>query len=243
MSASLHLVAAATLLAACQSASADPDDPRREPPRTAKLDATSITRFHMRAKLYDVRAIELALLRDHLVEAKILARAIATAPEEPALSEWAPMMARIREQAQAVATATSGDEALRHLPHLAAACAECHIASGNWPAFERAPAVPSDGPVVLRMARHQWATDRMWDGLIGGREDAWHAGLGVLAATPAPFAIVDGDEVALAKQLQSLATAALRDRPADSLDTRVRIYGELLVTCAACHETNTKRKP
>ncbi|HET9990996.1 MAG TPA: hypothetical protein VFQ65_20835 [Kofleriaceae bacterium] len=243
MSAPLYFVAAATLLAACQPASADPDDPHREPPHTAKLDESSIARFHMRAKLYDVRRIELALLRDKLVEAKILARAVVTAPDEPALAEWAPMMARVREQAQAVATANSGDEALRHLPHLAAACAECHVATGNWPAVENAPAAPADGPVVLRMARHQWATDRMWDGMIGGREDAWHVGLVVLAATPAPFAIVDGDEVALAKQLQSLATAALRDRSADSLDTRVRIYGELLVTCAACHETNTRRKP
>ncbi|MEP6860348.1 MAG: hypothetical protein ABJE66_07000 [Deltaproteobacteria bacterium] len=243
MNAFCKLAVAATLLAACRAANADPGDPVRAPPRTATLDATSSAGFHMRAKLYDVRAIEHAVLRGQLLEAKILAKAIATAPEEPALAEWAPLMVRVREEAEAVATASSGDDALRRLPRLAAVCAECHVATGNWPTLARAPAAPADRPVVLRMARHQWATDRMWDGLIGGREDAWHAGLDALAATPAPFALVDGDEVALATQLQSLATAALRDRAADTLDTRVRIYGELLVTCAACHETDTKRKP
>ena len=242
MSATLHLAAAAALLAACRPASADPEDLPREPPRPAKLDAASVTRIHMRAKLYDVRAVERALLRGQVVEAKILAREIATAPIEPALADWAAMLARVREQAQAVATAASADDALRRLPHLAAACAECHVASGSWPTLAAAPPAPTDHPIVLRMARHEWATDRMWDGLIGGREDAWHAGLEVLAASPPPFALADGDEVALAKELQVQATAALRDRPADSLESRVRIYGELLVTCAACHDTNTKTK-
>src|SRR5690348_13717775 len=103
MSATLYLAAGAALFAACRPASADPE--KREPPRFAKLDAASITRIHMRAKLYDVRAVQRALLRGQIVEAKILAREIATAPEEPALADWAAMLARVREQAQAVATA------------------------------------------------------------------------------------------------------------------------------------------
>lgn len=32
------------------------------------------------------------------------------------------------------------------------------------------------------MARHLWATDRLWEGMVGGDDDAWRDGLDVLAA-------------------------------------------------------------
>lgn len=43
------------------------------------------------------------------------------------------------------------------------------------------------------------------------------------------------DAPALGAQLQSLAQRLIASQTTDSLDERARTYGEMLVTCAACH--------
>ncbi|CAN5360234.1 hypothetical protein BH11MYX1_BH11MYX1_09820 [soil metagenome] len=191
----------------------------------------------MRARFEALRDVERALIRGRLVDAKVSARDIANARDEHELTEWAAQASVVRGAAARVAKASSADQALRELPAVAVACAECHIASGRWPALASAPPAPADATLVLRMARHQWATDRLWSGLVGGSEASWRAGLEVLATTPPPFAIVDADKVSLGRQLQAYATAALRSQPNDSLEQRAHAYGEMLVICAACHET------
>ena len=84
------------------------------------------------------------------------------------------------------------------------------------------------------MARHAWAVDRLWEGMIGPDDDRWAAGLDVLAATPLPFTPLT-DAPALAAGLRELARAQLANRSATGLDDRARAYGEILVMCAACH--------
>lgn len=237
-------LALASLTLACQAATADRDDPAPEPPRRPAVDAQ--VRLHMEAKFAELRAIEHALVRGQLVEAKISASAIANAPADHELEDWSRKTAHVRELARDVATAKSADDALHRLPAVAVACAECHVATGGWPKLARAPHLPDDGAgTVPRMARHQWAVDRMWDGMIGGNEETWRAGLDVLAATPPPYAITDGDKAALGAALQRLATTALQHRSIDSLDDRAQLYGEMLVTCSGCHETQAKliKKP
>ncbi|MEO8551843.1 MAG: hypothetical protein ABI678_17825, partial [Kofleriaceae bacterium] len=67
----------------------------------------------------------------------------------------------------------------------------------------------------------------------GLSDDAWTAGLDVLAATPLP-----GTELATARQ--ALARTLQRDaRRAKTVKAgeRAAVYGDLLVTCAACHAT------
>ena len=238
MLASPTWLALVSLTFACQNATADRDPPP-EPPRRPKLDANS--RRHMDAKFVELRAVEHALVRGQLMEAKVSASAIANAPVDRELDDWTRKSTHVRELARDVATAKSADDGLHRLPAVAAACAECHVATGAWPTLARAPHVPQDGAgTVIRMARHQWAVDRMWDGMIGGSEESWRAGLDVLAATPPPYSIADADKVALGAELQRLATTALQHRYIDSLDERAQLYGQLLVTCAACHETQAK---
>ena len=234
-------LALASLTFACQTATADRDDSPPEPPRRPTLDRDSMVRLHMQTKLMELRSVEHALVRGQLVDAKVSASAIANAPIDAELDEWKRKTAHVRELAHEVATAKSADDALRGLPAVAVACAECHVATGGWPKLARAPHLPDDGPgTVARMARHQWAVDRMWDGMIGGDEETWRAALTVLAATPPPYAITEADKVALGAELQRVATTALQHRLVDTLDDRGRQYGELLVTCAACHESHAK---
>lgn len=44
----------------------------------------------------------------------------------------------------------------------------------------------------------------------------------------------------LARRLQQLAEDARQRSTTDSLGDRARIYGEMLVTCAACHTAGTR---
>ena len=81
------------------------------------------------------------------------------------------------------------------------------------------------------MARHLWATDRLWEAMVGGNEPAWRDGLEVLAETPLPFTPAGTD--GLARRLQDLAQDQLSRTT--TLDERAAAYGELLRTCAGCH--------
>jgi len=225
------------LFAACQAASA------QEPPPEKRFEHDMIVRFHMHENFDLVRAIEKLLVRGNLDEAQRLAASIAKAPDEPGMKPWATQAIRVRERASAIATAPSIDEALRAEARLADACASCHADAGVVAEFRSPPAVPADRPTVeARMARHLWAADRMWEGIIGDADDSWRAGLDVLAATPLPWSTVDADRASLGKQLQKLADDARKTgRTADRTE-RARAYGEILVTCAACHGVKPTKK-
>lgn len=202
-----------------------------EPP-AKRFEHDMIVRFHMHENFDLVRAVEKLLVRGKLSEAQNLASAIARAPDEPGYAPFAPHAIEMRARAAAVATAPGIDEALRAEAKLGAACASCHAEAGVVAEFRSTTQAPPDKPTVdARMARHLWATDRIWEGLVGDADDSWRAGLDVLAATPLPWKTLDKDRVPLGKQLQRLADDARKA----SHDERARAYGEILVTCAACH--------
>jgi cytochrome c553 len=221
----------ALALAACQTASAGD-----EPKPSQRFEHDMIVRFHMHENFGLLRAIELMLVHGRLEEGKALARSLAEAPDEPGSEMLAKRVAVVRDRAQALATASSVDEALRREASLAAACASCHVDAGVLPEFSNPPRVPPDVDTVkARMARHRWATDRLWEGMIGDADDTWRAGLDVLAASPLPWAKADTERQALAQQLQRQARDAQKTQATDRLDDRARAYGDILVTCAACH--------
>ena len=202
-----------------------------EPP-AKRFEHDMIVRFHMHENFDLVRAVEKLLVRGRLEEAQNLAASIARAPDEPGLAPFAPQAIEVRARATAVATARSTDEALRAEARLAGACATCHAEAGVTPEFRSPARPPDDKPTIdARMARHLWATDRLWEGLVGDEDDSWRAGLDVLAATPLPWKTLDKDRAPLGKQLQRLADDARKT----TRDDRARAYGEILVTCAACH--------
>ncbi|MFT3698665.1 MAG: hypothetical protein QM831_36300 [Kofleriaceae bacterium] len=224
------------VVACCQTANGA--DPEPEPPRSPHHDAA--TQLHMRAKYGELHTIEHALVRGDFMTAKVAARAIAEAPDDAGLAEWKHRVSYVRELANEVAAAPTIDAALHALPTVAVACAECHVATGRWPKLAQIPAVPPDkSDTVARMARHQWAVDRMWDGLIAGDDHLWRQGLEVLAATPPPQPSVT--RVAAGAALQQTAVTALQHQYIDTLDDRAAEYGTMLATCATCHTAAAAR--
>jgi cytochrome c553 len=217
----------------CESATAL-DEPSGA--RAVRLTDDLMVRFHMYRSYDYLRAIERLLIRGNLEDARALAGALAAVSAPPALDAWTRQTGLVQDRALWLATATGIDEACRRLARLSEACASCHVDAGAVPRFDTPPKVPADRQTIdSRMARHRWAADRVWEGMIGHADAPWRAGLDVLAATPPPFSPLDSDRVAMAKRLQELAMQASQRRMGDTLAERAQTYGELLVTCAACH--------
>jgi len=190
-------------------------------------------RFHMLASFDTARTIERLIIRGRLDDARYFARSLATEPDVPGMAPWAKQVELVRQRAGALSTAPDIDEACRREAQLIAACASCHRDAGAQADFQPPHDVPPDQPTVpARMARHRWAADRIREGMIGDAEDAWRAGLDVLAA--APLASMDADRRPLAQRLQQIADQARHAGNAAPAD-RARVYGEILLTCAACH--------
>ncbi|HTR49853.1 MAG TPA: hypothetical protein VMJ10_04040 [Kofleriaceae bacterium] len=227
-------VCALFAVAACERAVADPEPPPL--PISKPFEHDTVVRFHMHENLGLLRAIEKLLVRGKLDDARAFARAIAEAPDEPGFAPFAKRATAVRERAAALADATTVDEACRREARLAAACAECHVDAGVIPEFDEPPPLPPDDATVSgRMTRHLWATDRLWEGMVGNSETSWRAGLDVLAAAPAPWAKADREREPIAHQLQRLASDARQLQGVEQIRDKAREYGEILATCAACH--------
>lgn len=204
-----------------------------------RFERDMVVRFHMHESFDLLRATERLLIRGKLEDAKQLALSIGAAEDPPGLAPWAAYSARVRERAVALGNAPSLEDAVQRQAALAAACADCHVASGAMPELAPYPAAPLDQDTLdARMARHVWAADRLWEGIVTGVPEPWAAGLEVLAQAPLASMQTTKQRAALAKQLQRLASQARRTRLADP-EARAKVYGELLTVCTGCHTSSS----
>jgi cytochrome c553 len=221
------LVMLALALAACDSSHADTHVPAYH---------EAMVRSHMREHYDMFGAIQHLVIRNDLYDVRTIARSIGAAPEEPGLDRWASQSALVRARADELAAAPGNDEACRRAARLAEACARCHVDAHVVPMFGSPPPLPATGTDVRAlMARHVWATERLSEGMIGAMNDSWLAGLEVLANTPAPWSEMDADRAALSRRMQTIAEQTRRQVAKNDLAAQARAYGEILVTCAACH--------
>ena len=224
--------------AACSTV-AGGTDPQPQPPEPARFDKPAMVRFHMQRHVDDLREVERLLLAGKLEEGKTRAFLLTNVAPDPGMDRWATEIEAMTTAATALVASPSLDEAVRREARVAEACASCHVRTQSLPVFREPAAVRADdGTREARMIRHQWAADRLWEGIVGGANPPWRAGLDVLAATPVPFS-PGTDAPALAAQLQERARSALAKYidGSETLDERARLYGEMLATCAACHRS------
>jgi len=205
---------------------AQPDPPDRD----------TMLRLHMHASFDLIRAIERLLIRGKLDDAKRFAATISEPADAPAHGAWASQVILVRDRAAAVARATTVEQACQLEAKLAAACGGCHVEAAVAQRFRAYPPAPPDLPAIgARMARHRWAADRLWEGIVGGADEPWRAGLEVLAAAPLEWGDRTAARARLARELQRDAAQARERVPGGSLDARASAYGHMLSTCAACH--------
>ncbi len=193
----------------------------------------------MRSHFLAGREIRDALVRGELDDARARLAVMGTEAGPPgAPASWEPRLEVLRASAREAATARGLPDVARAFGDVGSACAGCHTALEVQPEFdsEAIPPAAEDAPAAMR--RHQWAAERMWQGLVGPAADRYREGALVLAEAPLhPAELVVGQappiEVAqLAERVRDVAGQASR---AASDEERAALYGRLLATCAACH--------
>jgi len=211
-----------------------PEPKAVEPKPPERFERDDVQRLHMHENFDLLRAIERLLIVGKLDDAKRFAAAISEAPDAPAHGPWAAHVVAVRDGAAALARATTLEQACRLEATLAGACAGCHVETGVAPDFRVFPVPPDKATIEARMLRHRWAADRMWEGIVGGADEPWRAGLEVLAAPPLDWGPASSDRAIHARTLQRLADQA-RKQKTPTVESRTAAYGEMLVTCASCH--------
>lgn len=175
-----------------------------------------------------------AVIAGDLPAAKAAAAALASLPPlEGVTAAWQADFNVLQARASDVAGAPTLAKAASAVAALGEACGACHAREGKGPN----PPVDELGSIYAApqepMARHQWATNWMWFGVIGADNAAYDAGLTILAEPPTWDPRSDNPTFsALQTKLLDLSQKAAADR---STANRTQVYGEVLGTCAACH--------
>lgn len=123
----------------------------------------------------------------------------------------------------------------RGVGRLGAACATCHATA---PGHRYPPSgfESESASVGERMMRHWWSVEALWQGLVDNNDTAWAAGASSLAATDLTSVpgFPEGTEASVrAARLREAAAAAAK---ASGPPARGEALGDVLATCAACHE-------
>ena len=161
-----------------------------------------------------------------------------TMPNLPASYE--PFVDFMRSSARQVESAKDLESAAAAVSLMAQNCGNCHRASHVDVEFgyDALPAEWSDSET--HMQRHQWAMDRLWEGLIGPSDTAWSRGTEMLGEEPLHAAEVSDSVTAaearvledLAREVHELGAAS---KGLTSLNDRSQVYGRILGLCADCH--------
>lgn len=162
-------------------------------------------------------------------------------------ASYEPFVEFMRSSARQVEKAEDLDTAAAAVSLMAQNCGNCHRVSHVDIEFgyDTLPAQWSDS--ATHMQRHQWAMDRLWEGLIGPSDTAWTRGTNMLAEEPLHAADVSENVTAsearaledIAREVHELGSAGTRLM---SLNDRSQVYGQILGLCADCH-TRVGRGP
>jgi cytochrome c553 len=194
----------------------------------------------MTTQFQRVAEVEAALIRGDLAGARSAATYMADHEEAAGMPEAGrPWLSAMRAEARATASATDIAAASGAASRMIKTCGDCHHAVRSGPTVV-VGSLPGEGGSATRteMTQHQWAADRMRDGLIGPSDIAWAAGSVALSNDP----IYQADVAVRTGRFQQMEEMARRSvelgRRAVALRDgfeRAAAYGEFLASCAACH--------
>ncbi len=195
---------------------------------------------HMHEHLTRISTIKSAIVAGKLEEVREPATWLAdheTAAGLPA--EFESYVIQMRSYARHVIEAQDLASAAESVSNMAKTCGNCHLVNvvNLEFGYDRKPREDLED-VVTHMQRHQWATDRLWEGLIGPSDTAWNRGTDMLIDAPLlPSDVTTAtDDVAeigkLARRIHALGGIGTETKTPDA---RSDLYAEVLGLCASCH--------
>lgn len=203
---------------------------RSTPPTSPSPQEAPAVRFEMSEHYMDVWAIKDAIVDGEVDTVAELAERLADREREadhPA--SWRPHVRHVVDHAEALVDTAPLDVAAAVVAELGGACGGCHRDLAIEVAFDDTVEPEPDDTAAGLMRRHQWAVDRMWEGLVGPSDWAWTHGASLIAEAPGCAESPDAPGCA------EIATLGPDASAATDATSRVEVYGKLLGTCAACH--------
>ncbi len=148
--------------------------------------------------------------------------------------------ARVAANAHTLSAAATG------ISTVATICGECHQALELKPAYkEEIPPDDRDG-VAWHMARHRWAADRLWEGMIMPSDTLWNLGVaGLQEDALHGEELHDGEKMSDDEKKVADWLHTLGDMGYDETSTKSRasFFGELMNSCSECHSTMRAIEP
>ena len=165
--------------------------------------------------------------------------------DEPGLPDGSEaFLLELQRAAARVVESTTIEAAGAATGRIAAACGSCHreYYPEMKPTEDVEPPPGAEADLAMHMVRHVWGADRLWEGLVLPSNDAWEAGADAFAGAPLATDDLAFDNPEGVRALANLThevgrRAGLETEPS----LRARTYGELLATCAACHQMTSQQ--
>lgn len=203
------------------------------------------TQAHMYAHYDRAAVMHYALVTGDLERARQAAGWIAAHPDRPDLDLGDSHHENaVRAFARLAVNSAHLQAASVAAARMASSCGDCHIEQGVNPRFLMGTATPGGNGPRAEMARHVWAAERMWVGLLGPSDAAWVEGANGLEGgwldTQEVLADPD-DRQRIREMVRHIYDLAGRAETATSVQDRAQIYGEFLNTCADCHRLTLAR--
>ncbi len=198
------------------------------PPRQVQLE--------MREHFSRARGVHTAVLYGDLPLVRETARGLAESHPAGLPEGRDFLMVNVRVAARAVERSRTLGEAATGAGSLAESCAVCHRAYDAAAGVRARLDVPQLGSMGRHMARHRWAVDRLWEGIVALDDDLWKAGVEAFAERPldaTALASRGGDiAISLGTKLHELGAGG---REVEGTGARAQRFGEILEVCVACH--------
>ena len=152
--------------------------------------------------------------------------------------EFESYVVQMKDYARRVIEAQNINSAAESVSKMAKTCGNCHLVNEVNLEFgyDQMPRRDVED-VVTHMQRHQWATDRLWEGLIGPSDTAWNRGTDMLIDAPLlPSDVTTStDDVAeinnIVRRIHALGGIGTETKTPDA---RSELYAEILGLCARC---------
>lgn len=198
----------------------------------------SATAIHMHEHLVQLTDIKAEIVAGNLAGTREPAAWLADhEPMDDMPLVYEPFVQSMRGNALAILDAGDLESAAVGVSTIARDCAACHTAFGIDLKFGFDQEPPAWSDLESHMQRHQWAVDRLWEGLIGPSDGSWSRGITMLAEAPLKGTEASWDEEAthgdeLASRVHMLGREAAS---ALTPEARSGVYGRIVGTCAECH--------
>jgi hypothetical protein len=191
--------------------------------------ADSPMRIRMRDHAALADAAQSSVIASDLAGARAAGQRLAELSPDNTPDRLEPGLPKLVLAARALAAAPDLAAAGAAVGALGSTCGSCHAATGGGPRADR-DAVPSAlFSETAEMARHRWAADWLWLGLIAPSDPAWTRGVDALSAAPPPPGPRGEPGARAFADARQAVTAATTE------EARGTAYGALVASCAGCH--------